>query len=324
MTLKLTREIKTAILVISAILLFIWGYSFLKGSNLFNDYKAFYVEFDDVEGLAPSASVTLNGMTIGKIKKISINQSTGKLLVELQVKTDFPISKSSTAMIYEPGFIAGKQIAIYPNLSDKSIAIDGDKFQGSIKAGLTESLKEKLLPIQQKVDKLLLNADDLITGVNNVLDKEGQANLKKSLSELSKTIEQFGAVSSGLNTILDDNKAQIKGVVGNFNKISDDFSKISDSLNKADLGKTAKNLQVTLANVDKIMANLQAGKGTMGKMLNDEALYNNLSKTSKELELLLEDVRLNPTRYVNVSVFGKKNKPYIKPINDTVAKVKNP
>ena len=78
-----------------------------------------------------------------------------------------------------------------------------------------------------------------------------------------------------------------------------------------------------MANVDKIMANLQAGNGTMGKMLNDEALYNNLSKTSKELELLLEDVRLNPTRYVNVSVFGKKNKPYVAPVNDTLDKAKN-
>ena len=111
--------------------------------------------------------------------------------------------------------------------------------------------------------------------------------------------------------------------MSNFNKVSSDFAKISDSLNKADLGKTAKNLQKTLANVDKVMADLQAGKGTMGKMLNDEVLYNNLSKTSKELELLLQDVRLYPTRYVNVSLFGKKNKPYAAPVNDSVTKVKN-
>lgn len=320
---KITREIKTAILVISAILLFIWGYSYLKGKDLFTNYKTVYVEYDNVEGVVKSAAVTLNGLIVGTISNISLNHTTGKILVELQLKTDFPISKSSLAAIYEPGFIAGKQIAIYPNFDDKSIIVDGDKLQGVIKAGLTESLKEKLVPLQEKFEKLILNSDKLVVGFNNVLDAQGQADLKNSLSELRKTIEQFHKASSSVNTILDDNKGQINGVVSNFKKISSDFSKISDSLNKANLGQTAKNLEKTLASVDKIMANLQAGNGSIGKLLTDDELYKNLEKTSKELELLLEDVRLNPTRYVNVSVFGKKNKPYVAPVNDSVSKVKN-
>jgi len=320
--LKLTREIKTALLVIFTILLFIWGYSFLKGKDLFTDYKTFYVEYDNVEGLASSTPVTLNGLNIGKVSSITLDENTGKLIVELQLKTDFPISKSSVATIYEPGFIAGKQIAIYPNFSDKTLALDGQKLKGTIKLGLTASVGEKLVPIQAKMEKLMLNADNLITGLNNVLDDKGQEDLKISLSELSKTIVQFHNASLSLNTILDENKVQIKGVVSNFNKISSNFSKISDSLNKADLGKTAKSLQKTLNDVDVIMANLQAGKGTMGKMLNDEDLYKNLNRTTKELELLLQDVRLYPTRYVNVSLFGKKNKPYVTPIKDSVSKVK--
>ena len=319
---KLTREIKTALLVIFTILLFIWGYSFLKGKDLFTDYKTFYVEYDNVEGLASSTPVTLNGLNIGKVSSITLDENTGKLIVELQLKTDFPISKSSVATIYEPGFIAGKQIAIYPNFSDKTLALDGQKLKGTIKLGLTASVGEKLVPIQAKMEKLMLNADNLITGLNNVLDDKGQEDLKISLSELSKTIVQFHNASLSLNTILDENKVQIKGVVSNFNKISSNFSKISDSLNKADLGKTAKSLQKTLNDVDAIMANLQAGKGTMGKMLNDEDLYKNLNRTTKELELLLQDVRLYPTRYVNVSLFGKKNKPYVTPIKDSVSKVK--
>ena len=319
----LTREIKTAILAISAILLFIWGYSFLKGKDLFTNYKTFYVEYDNVEGLASSTPVTLNGLIIGKVSSITLDENTGKLIVELQLKTDFPISKSSVATIYEPGFIAGKQIAIYPNFSDKTLALDGQKLKGTIKLGLTASVGEKLVPIQEKMEKLMLNADNLITGLNNVLDNNGQEDLKNSLAALSKTTVEFHKASLSLNTILDDNKVQIKGVVSNFNKISSNFSKISDSLNKADLGKTAKSLQKTLNDVDAIMANLQAGKGTMGKMLNDEDLYKNLEKSTKELELLLQDVRLYPTRYVNVSLFGKKNKPYVAPLNDSVTKVKN-
>jgi phospholipid/cholesterol/gamma-HCH transport system substrate-binding protein len=311
--LKISRENKTAILVIASILLFIWGYSFLKGKDLFSNYKTFYVQYDNVEGLAISAPITLNGLVIGKVSNIKVQNETGKLIVELLVKSDFPISKSSKVNIYEPGLIGGKQIQVIPNLADKTLAISGDFLIGNQIPGLTDLVSEKLAPIQEKLDKVLLNADKLITGINNVLDKNGQENLKKTLTELNETMAQFHKASSSINSILDDNKGKIGGMVSNFNKVSSDFSKISDSLNKADLGKTVKNLQKTLATVDGIMVNLQSGKGTMGKLLTDDVLYINLSKTSKELELLLQDVRLYPTRYVNVSLFGKKNKPYVAP-----------
>ncbi|HJS00611.1 MAG TPA: MlaD family protein [Flavobacterium sp.] len=320
---KLTREIKTAVLVIASILLFIWGYSFLKGKDLFRDYTTLYVQYDSVEGLALSAPVTLNGLVIGKIEKIDINPNTGKLLVELQITTDFPISKSSLATIYEPGFIGGKQIAIEPNFADKTIVENGDKLNGNVRLGMTESLSKKLVPLQDKVEMVLVNANNLINGINNVLDQKTQADLKKSIAELSKTMEQFNQASAGVNGMIAENKTQINGAVTNFNKVSSNFSKISDSLQKADLGKTVKNLNATLAKVDGIMADLEAGNGTMGKLLKDEAFYTNLSKTTKELELLLQDLRLYPTRYVNVSLFGKKNKPYKAPPADTISKAKN-
>jgi len=315
--LKLTREIKTAILVIASILLFIWGYSFLKGRDLFSSYTTLYVQYDSVEGLTPSAPVTLNGLAIGKIEKITINPVDGKLLVELQIKTEFPISKSSLATIYEPGFIGGKQIAIEPNFSDKTVVESGDRLRANVRLGLTESLSKKLVPLQDKIEKVLVNADNLISGINNVFDKKTQEDLKKSIAELSSTMEQFHKASAGVNSLLVDNKAQINGAVTNFNKTATNFAKISDSINKADLGKTVKTLNATLAKVNGIMAGLEAGNGSMGKLLKDDAFYNNLSKTSKELELLLQDVRLYPTRYINVSLFGKKNKPYKAPVDST-------
>ncbi|AWG22263.1 organic solvent ABC transporter substrate-binding protein [Flavobacterium faecale] len=316
---KLTREIKTAILVIASILLFIWGYSFLKGRDLFTSYKTFYVEYDNVEGLAASAPVTLNGLVIGKLNGITISETTGKLMVEMRVKTDFPISKASKAIIYEPGFIGGKQIAIEPNFEDKQLAESGDKLNGNVRPGLTQKLGEQLVPLQAKVEKLITNADQLITGINTVLDQKAQQDLKKSLAELSQTMEQFHKASTSVNGMLDDNKGQIKGMVANFNKVSGDFSKISDSINKANVGKTIRTLNATLGKVNGIMAGIESGKGTMGKLMKDDALYNNFTKTSKELELLLQDVRLYPTRYINVSVFGKKNKPYKGPENDTIS-----
>ena len=120
---KITREIKTAILVIASILLFIWGYSFLKGRDLLTDYKTLYAQYDNVEGLVVSAPVTINGLVVGKVSGINIKNDTGKLVVELQIKSDFPISKSSTATIYDASLIGGKQVAIHPNYSDKIIFI---------------------------------------------------------------------------------------------------------------------------------------------------------------------------------------------------------
>ena len=320
---KISREIKTAILVIASILLFIWGYGFLKGKDLFTNYRTFYVEYQNVEGLASAAPVTINGLVVGKVNSIKLQNTTGKLIVELLIKSDFPISKSSIVKIYEPGLIGGKQIQIIPNLADKSIAETESYLIGSIKPGLTDLVAEKLTPLQEKVEKMIVSADSLLINLNKVLDAKTKENLKSSIANLNKTLAEFSKASKNVNVILDQNKEKIGGIVTNFNKVSNEFSKISDTLSKANIGKTINNLENTLSKVNSIMADVQSGKGTFGKLVKDDALYTNFSKTSKELELLLQDVRLNPTRYVNVSLFGKKNKPYVAPINDSVSKKKN-
>ncbi len=310
---KITREIKTAILVIASLFLFIWGYSFLKGQNLFSSQTKLYVEYDNVEGLAKSAPVTISGKQVGKVNNIKLNNN-GMLLVELVIDNkDFPISKTSEAQIYEPGPIGGKQIAILPNYKDTNLVVSGDKLLAVIKPGMLAAFGSKLEPTQAKIDKLLTDTNALMVNINSVLDAKTKENLKASLDNLNKTLAQFHEASKTVNSLLSDNKEKLNHTLSNIDKVTNDFSKISDSLAKANIGKTVKDLEKTLATVDKIMGDLQSGKGTMGKMLKDDALYNNFSKTSKELELLLQDLRLNPTRYVNVSLFGKKNKPYVSP-----------
>ena len=316
---KLTKEIKTAILVIVSIFLFIWGYNFLKGKNLFDNSNKLFVVYENVAGLATSAPVTLNGLTIGKVNSITIN-SDGKLLVELHITTDFPISKSSVAEIYDSGLVGGRQIAIKPNLQDKNYTQSGDYLQASSKLGLTDALAQQLEPLQDKIQKLLDNADVLFTNINGILDNKTKKNLKNSITELNKTLTEFSVVSKNLNEIVATNKTKLGSVISNFDKTSDNLAVMSDSLAKANLGQTVKNLEKTLASFDKLMAEMEQGKGTMGKLMKDETMYNNFSKASNELELLLQDLRLNPTRYVNVSLFGKKNKPYAAPLNDTIKK----
>lgn len=317
---KLTKEIKTAVLVISSILLFIWGYGFLKGHDLLTNYKVLFVQYNNVDGLAVSAPVTISGLPVGSVKKITLQEQTGTLLVELQIKSDFPISKSSIAQMYSPSALGGKQIAILPNFSDKSTTISGDYLKATEKQGITDALISQVGPVKEKVDKVLDNVNTLLGNFNQVLDEKAKANLKLSLENLNQTLAQFKIASTQVNTLLADNKSKISGTMTNINNASANFSKISDSISKANIGQTVKKLESTLANVDKIMIGLQAGKGTMGKLLKDEALYTNFSKTSKELELLLQDVRLYPTRYVNISLFGKKNKPYVAPTNDSIKK----
>ncbi len=316
---KVSREIKTAVLVIISIILFIWGYSFLKGKNLFDNSNKLFVVYENVAGLATSAPVTLNGLTIGKVNSITINPD-GKLLVELHITTDFPISKSSIAEIYDSGLVGGRQIAIKPNLLDKNYTVSGDYLQASSKLGLTDALAQQLEPLQAKIQELLVNADAMFTNVNDILDTQTRQNLKNSIASLNTTLSEFSVASKNINELLVENKSKFNNTIKNVDKVTGNFATISDSLAKANLGQTVKNLEKTLAKVDKIMAELEQGKGTMGKLIKDETMYTNFSKTSKELELLLQDVRLHPTRYVNVSLFGKKNKPYVAPVNDTIKK----
>lgn len=323
---KITREIKTAILVIASILLFIWGYSFLKGRDLLSNYKTFYVQYDNVEGLVNSAPVTINGLIVGKVSKIKLMENnTGKIQVELQIKNDFPFSKSSIASIYEPGLIGGKQIMITPNFEDKTPAESGMTLMGDVKPGLTTLVADRLTPLQEKVEKMVVSADALLKNVNSVLDAKTKQNLKSSIANLDATLAEFKVASQNVNEMLADNKSKINSTLTNVDKASANFAKISDSISKANIGKTVKSLEKTLASVDKIMADVQAGKGSLGKLAKDDAMYTNLTKSTKELELLLQDFRLNPTRYVNVSLFGKKNKPYKAPTaTDTITTKKKP
>ena len=317
---KITREIKTAILVIASILLFIWGYSFLKGRDLLSSYRMYYVQYENVEGLSTSAPVTINGLIVGRITKIELIPATGKLQVEIQLKNDFPISKSSTIDIYEPGLIGGKQIQIVPNFQDPEMAESGHLFKGRTVAGIADLVGEKLTPLQEKVEKVATSADLLINNLNDVLDEKSKANLRQSIAKLNSLMDEFGKASKSINQIIDKNQSNIDGSLANLNKTTANFSKISDTLAQAKIGQAIKHFEHSLKSVDVMMSNLEKGKGTMGKLLNDDKLYKNLNSTSTELELLLQDLRLNPTRYINVSFFGKKNKPYIAPkLKDTIS-----
>lgn len=313
---KITKEIKVAVLVILSIVLFYWGFAFLKGKNLFDTSTKLYAVYDNVAGLVEAAPVTINGLIIGKVNAIEMLPD-GKMKVEIVIVNEqIKIAKSSEAQIMDSGLIGGREIAIINNFSDTNYTQSGDVLKASNKLGLTDELANQIGPVKDKVEVLLENANKLIENLNATLDASTQQKLKASIASLEVTMSEFSQISKNANEILSENKSKLNTTFSNFEKTSGNLNTITTSLEKANLGATVKKLEATLTNVNGIMANLEQGKGSMGKLLNDDAMYTNLTKTSKELELLLQDLRLNPTRYVNVSVFGKKNKPYVAPATE--------
>jgi phospholipid/cholesterol/gamma-HCH transport system substrate-binding protein len=313
---KFTKEIKVAILVILSIVLFYWGFAFLKGKNLFDTSAKLYAVYDNVAGLVVSAPVTINGLIIGKVNAIEMLPN-GKMKVELIITNEeIKIAKSSVAQIMDSGLIGGREIAIINNFSDTNYTQSADTLKTSNKLGLTAELANQIGPVKDKVEVLLENANKLIENLNATLDASTQQKLKASIASLEITLSEFSEISINANEILSENKSKLNTTLSNFEKTSGNLKTMTTSLEKANLGETVKKLEATLTNVDGILANLEKGKGSLGKLLNDDTMYTNLTKTSKELELLLQDLRLNPTRYVNVSVFGKKNKPYVAPLSE--------
>lgn len=307
---KLTREIKTAILVIGSILLFIWGYSFLQGRDLLTDYKLLYAKYDNVEGLVEAAPVTINGFIVGKVRSIVLDNKTGKLVVEMQINSDFPITKSSMVNIYEPGLIGGKQIQIVPNLEDSNLAQSGDYLNSGVVPGLTSLVGDRLTPLQEKVEKAVVSADSLLININTLLDPMTKANFRNSMANLNSTLIEFRGASKNVNEMLAENRTKIGSAVSNFDYTSKNLAKMSDSLAKINFNKSVRSLENSLVKVNKLMTEVESGKGTLGKLMKDEKVYDNLEGASRELEQLLSDLKRNPKRYVHFSLFGKKAKAY--------------
>lgn len=310
----MSKEIKTALLVLGSIGLFIWGFSFLKGSDIFSSDTKLFVKYANVEGLIVGAPVTVSGHPIGKVSNITLNNQDASLVVEMTISNDeFPIQKTAKAQIYEPSLIGNKQIQIVPDFQNANLVADGDYLEGGIQAGLTTALAAKLDPLTAKIDSIMVQAEVTLRSLNNVLDAKSQANLKQTFASLESTMRSFDALAKDANQLVGQNKQKLNATLTNVEKMSHDFAQVSDALAKADIKGAVSSLESTLHNVDNLMKEIEQGKGSLGKLAKDESLYNNLDKTSKQMHLLLEDLRLNPTRYVNISVFGKKNKPYVAP-----------
>ncbi|VAW23061.1 hypothetical protein MNBD_BACTEROID04-1765, partial [hydrothermal vent metagenome] len=213
------------------------------------------------------------------------------------------------AKIYSASLMGGKSLAIIPSYEGE-MAKPGDFLKGEIESDIFSSVTEKLNPLQAKVESVIVSADSLMAGLTSILDVKSRTDLKSSIKYLNATILNFKNISESVDKLVKSNEEKLGNTLTNAELMTTNLAKLSDTLVNANLGLTVKNLEVTLTSLNKILESVEEGKGTLGKLLNDEDMYNNLTNASKELEELLKEMKLHPKRFVHFSLFGKKDKGY--------------
>lgn len=308
-----TKEIKTGILAVLAILILIFGYYFLKGQNLLDSSRTFHAIYADVEGLSTSSPVTINGHRVGQVTKIDFLDKTGLLLVTFTVDSDFEFSKNSLAQIYGGGIIGGKSLGIVPEYEINLNAKSGDTLPSDIEEGIMELVNERLTPLQIKVERAIVSADSLLTGFNQVLNPETRHNIAATFEDLAETVRSLKETSQSLSGVVGGNAQKFDRTFTNLEETSANFNKFSDTLAQMNISGITADIEKVIADFEKVSNKLSSGEGTAGKLLNDNGVYDNLDRATKQMEQLLQDIKLNPKRYVHFSVFGKSPGPYQSP-----------
>lgn len=310
---KYTKEVKTALLALVAIILFIFGYGFLAGTNWFSSSKTFYAVYEDVEGLTPSSPVTINGLRVGSVSEIGFLNPQGDLLVTFTVDTELPFSEESIAQIYGEGLISGKSLAILPEYDAESLADDGDTLPGQVEESLLDMVNDRLSPLQEKVEGALKSTDKLIESFNDVMNPETRENLKAGIVNLNQTVASLERSSKSIESILNTNEVKIDTALANIAVITSNLETFSQSLTAIEVQEIANELEATAAHLESFTQKLNSGDGTAAKLVNDPSVYNNLERATHQLEQLIQDVKLNPQRYVQFSIFGNNPGPYAPP-----------
>lgn len=307
---KFTKEIKVGFLAIIGVMMSVFSYNYLKGINLFDKNRKFTVKYEKVDGLSVSNPVTMNGFKIGKVQKINFNsKNTRELLVDITIDNDVVFPKTSFAELYETGLIGGKAIAIIPDYkNDSTIALDGDILRGVIKPGLTELVNQILPQVQLQLEAVMKNAEIVLQNINTLFDDETKKELKSSIEDFSNLTNSLSETSNEISDLITNNSDNLTNAVTDFKIASNNIKSITDSINSDDIITITSNLNTLVSDLNSIASSLKNSDGTAGMLINDESIFNNLENATNQLNILIEDIKLNPDRYINFSVFGKKSK----------------
>ncbi|MDE2393108.1 MAG: hypothetical protein RL422_968 [Bacteroidota bacterium] len=309
-----SNELKVGFLALLAFLILYFGFNFLKGNDVFSSARIYYVEYENVDGLMVSNQVMVNGIEVGKVKKVEIQPAkANKILVTLRLSQDILIPDKTVAVLSDGALLGGKIIRL--RLEGKGNLPEDSFLKGETEVGVTALLKERAIPV-------IANADSLLVSFRQISHKFD--NTGTYLNTLLKTSnETVSNINGSVNGIVTDNRANIAQISANMKTLSSDlmetekqlrplltkFNTVADSLNALKLGKTLKEVDATVLSLKKIVQGIERGEGSAGKLIKNDSLYLGLNKTLVDLDKLLLDFRLQPKRYIGISVFGKKNTP---------------
>jgi phospholipid/cholesterol/gamma-HCH transport system substrate-binding protein len=287
----------------------VWGINFLKGKDIFNKVQTLYAVYDDIEGLQTTAQVSIKGLKVGTVSKIRLDQNTEKFKVELQIRSSYSIPNNSVACLYSSDIMGNKAIKI--KLGDSHDMLTENSI---IKTGTEEDafslLMDDLPSIKNNLNQTIKDVDSAFRNINRLFSDENIDNLSKGLSHLERTMQNISQLSATLNKNkqnivsslenIDSITSNLRNNSANINHIINNFVELSDSLKTIRLAETVNELK-------NIIAKIGSGTGNAGKLIYDESIYDNLTNTLNSLDALLSDIKANPKRYINISVFGKKS-----------------
>ena len=305
---KLSKEIRTAVFVIGSILLFIFGFNFLKGTSILDKKKTIYAIYNEVDGLMVGASVSVKGLAIGNVVSLDFLPNSTNILVTLKVKDKLRFSPNSIATLYESGLIGGIAISIDPVFESGNIVKSGDTLRSVIKPGLTELINEQIQPLQRNLQSILISIDTLFAGVTNIMNKDSQNNLKVALNDMTSAISSINSTAEILEKTIKNNDLKINNTIGNIESISSNMEKITDSIANTNLNNTILNLEKSIEGISQAIQELNSDNSSLGLLIREDEFYKNLNSSVYDLNKLLIDLKNNPKKYVHFSIFGRKDK----------------
>jgi|TARA_B110000116_G_scaffold105579_1_gene91939 phospholipid/cholesterol/gamma-HCH transport system substrate-binding protein len=308
----LSKELRIGMLVVISIVVLVWGINYLKGSNLFDSSRTLYALYGNIGGLQEGSSITVNGFKVGVVKKISLlTDKNYSLLVALSIEENINIPNNSVSKIVNEDIMGSKGISLV--LGDSNINTEqGDTLASDMDRSLKEEVNKQILPLKNKAEQLIGSIDSIVTVITSVLSKDARESLTKSLVSLDNTFTTMSQTMTKVNKIVDQNDERISSIIKNLEANNDEITNILKNFSELSDDIAKSNIKTTLASLNEISKKISDSEGSLGMFINDKDLYLNLEKSSKELEALIKDIKLNPKRYVGFSVLGGKTKSYKK------------
>ena len=302
---RFKREAKIAIVVSVIIFLFIWGFQFLKGKNLFSSYNYYYAVFDKVDGLQKSSIVTIRGYTVGLVSDISFASDTlNRLVVEIGVIKDFKIPDNSTMTIVSD-LLGTKSVDLITG-SSSNIAANGSFLRDSIGSSIFDIIEEDLKPVIKNADNMITSVDSLLQVLHHTFDLDMQQNMQNIVANVEAMIASERRKIAAILTNFESVSSNLRGTNEDISSLITNLNKFSETLTDVDLKNTVETANNSLTQLNNMLQGINTGQGTLGKFVTNDSLYLHLQEASNSLDKLLIDLRENPKRYVHFSLFGRK------------------